>query len=441
MRVLEPNTVTILTTNKCTAVCRHCATNSGPNRKDMLTWDKLEPILRQLFAETKLSVIVFSGGESTLLGEDLLKALRLCKEHKIITRLVTNVFWATSPEAAEAKLKELREAGLNELNISTDDYHLPYISLQKVRYAFDAARKLDFMTVALCNAYGPESWLTPERINQEFGNGGQMAHRYDANGRAMVHERKQGETLVLLSNGLSMKLGRGKEGIEESEVVGTTLAQLYEFAEGIGGCPWALRSSTVSSKGHYVACCGFEVEDNPILDYGDLAKQPLSELLDRADNDLITNMISIYGPVTLMKILKEIAPDEVSFPRPSYRGYCEVCEDLVGIKQNREALYKYQGMFVDSILAVREGFTKAYTKDGRVQIPPGTSMRLEVKYNKAGEKLEAQKPITVEDVHAASGLPPVKPRSEEPLKDLPPPAPPQGKLSLPVLQEPGSRCG
>ncbi len=439
MRVLEPNTVTILTTNKCTAVCRHCATNSGPNRNDMLTWDKMEPILRQLFAETKLSVIVFSGGESTLLGEDLLKALRLCKEHGIITRLVTNVFWATSPEAAEAKLKELREAGLNELNISTDDYHLPYISLQKVRYAFDAARKIDFLSVALCNAYGPESWLTPERINQEFGNGEQMKHRYDANGRAMVHERKQGETLVLLSNGLSMKLGRGKEGLEESEVVPTQLSQLYEFADTIGGCPWALRSSAVSSKGHYVSCCGFEVEDNPILDYGDLAKQPLSELLERADNDLISNMISIYGPVTLMKILKDVAPNEVSFPRPTYRGYCEVCEDLVSIKQNRDALYKYQGMFVDSILAVREGFREAYTKDGRVQIPPGASLRLEIKYNKVGEPPQAQKPLTVEEVHSASKLAPVKARSEEPPKDSPPPTQAMGKRSLPVLQ-PGSRC-
>lgn len=405
----------------------------------MLTWDKMEPILRQLFAETKLSVIVFSGGESTLLGEDLLKALRLCKEHGIITRLVTNVFWATSPEAAEAKLKELREAGLNELNISTDDYHLPYISLQKVRYAFDAARKIDFLSVALCNAYGPESWLTPERINQEFGNGEQMKHRYDANGRAMVHERKQGETLVLLSNGLSMKLGRGKEGLEESEVVPTPLSQLYEFADSIGGCPWALRSSAVSSKGHYVSCCGFEVEDNPILDYGDLAKQPLSELLDRADNDLISNMISIYGPVTLMKILKDVAPNEVSFPRPTYRGYCEVCEDLVSIKQNRDALYKYQGMFVDSILAVREGFREAYTKDGRVQIPPGASLRLEIKYNKVGEPREAQKPLTVEEVHSASKLAPVKARPEEPPKDSPPPTQPMGKRSLPVLQ-PGSRC-
>lgn len=439
MRVLEPNTTTILTTNKCTAACRHCATNSGPNRKDMLTWDKMEPILRQLFAETKLSVLVFSGGESTLLGEDLLKALRLCKEHRIITRLVTNAFWATSEKAAEAKLKELRSAGLDELNISTDDYHLPYVSLQKIRYAFDAARKLDFMSVALCNAYGPESWLTPERINREFGNGEEMKHRYDANGKAMVHERKQGETLVLLSNGLSMKLGRGNQGLEESEVVPTPLSQLYDFADGIGGCPWALRSSAISSKGHYVACCGFEAEDNPILDYGDLAKQPLSELLDRADNDLITNMISIYGPVTLMKILKDIAPKEVSFPRPSYRGYCEVCEDLVGIKQNREALYKYQGMFVDSILAVRDGFQAAYSKDGRVMIPPGASMRLEIKYNKPGDPIETQKPLTVEEIYSASLLACAKPKAEELPKETTFAAQPTGKVSLHVLP-PNSPC-
>jgi MoaA/NifB/PqqE/SkfB family radical SAM enzyme len=413
MRVFEPNTVTILPTNKCTAACRHCSMNSGPDRSDTLSWTQLENILTQLFAETRLSVVVFSGGESTLLGEDLLKALRLCKQNGVLTRLVTNAFWATSEEAALAKLTELRQAGLDELNISTDDYHLPYISLQRVRWAFEAARKLDFMSISICNAYGPESWLTPERLNQEFGGGKDLAMRFDANGRSMQHQRREGETLVLLSNGTSMQLGRGINGLRESEVQQTPNQELTKLAEEIGGCPWAIRSASVSSKGHFVACCGFEVEDNPILDYGDLKEHSLKELIDRADNDLITNMIAILGPVKLKEMLEEICPDEVSFPRRSYRGYCEVCEDLTKIAKNREALYKYQGMFVDAVVKVREAYAAAYTgPDGKVRIPAGTNLRLQFSLVKPEEVPEGN-PL----LQATEAAPP----QPEPLISLAPP--------------------
>jgi hypothetical protein len=438
MRVLEPTTVTVLTTNKCTAQCRHCSMNAGPDRNDTLSWPQLEKILTQLFAETKLTVVVFSGGESTMLGDDLLKALTLCKQHGVITRLVTNAFWATSPTAAHAKLKELRDAGLDELNISTDDYHLPYISLQKVRYAFDAARELNFMSLVLCNAYGPESWLTPERINKEFGEGSEMNRRFDANGARVDNERQVGKTLVMLSNGVSMKLGRGVQGLDESEVLQHNAEQLDEIGEQIGGCPWAVRSAAISAKGHLVSCCGFEVEDNQILDYGDLNDHSLGELLDRADNDLITNMIAIVGPVKLKQLLEQIAPDEVSFPRKSYRGYCEVCEDLVGIKKNRDALYKYQSLFVDAIVAARSALEQAFTVNGRVRIPSGKNLQLRARI--PGVADSGQQPmLSVENLLLSSNevLPPT-PKTGEPPAGSAPAQP--GKSLLPVLQ-PGSRCG
>ena len=157
-----------------------------------MTGDQLEEILDQLFASTKLAVVVFSGGESTLLGEDLNRALRKCRAHGVISRLVTNALWATSVAAALVKLRELRAAGLDELNISTDDYHLPYVSLQKVKNAYLAATQVDFQSVVICNAYGPDSWLTPERLNAEFGGGADLKLRFDANGQSVYHERKQG---------------------------------------------------------------------------------------------------------------------------------------------------------------------------------------------------------------------------------------------------------
>jgi hypothetical protein len=393
MRVLEPNTVTILPTNSCTARCRHCSMNAGPERHDSLTGEQLEDIVDQLARAADIQVIVFSGGESTLLGEHLNRALRRVRSHGILSRLVTNAYWATSGEAALAKLRELREAGLDELNLSTDDYHLPYISLQKIRNAYQAALQLDFKSVVICNAYGPESWLTPERLDAELGNGGEMKLRFDADGRSVVHEHVEGETLVVLSNALAMQLGRGAEGVGESEVVhhgtGAGWDALAELADTVGGCAWAVRSAAISPRGHLLACCGTEVDGNPILDYGSLAEHTLEELLDFADNDLITNMIAFLGPVRIKLILDQLAPGETVFPRASYRGVCEVCEDLVKIERNREVLEKYQAYFVDAVMAMREAYREQFTIDGKVRIPPALNFVLSFERGKGGERAPA----------------------------------------------------
>ena len=396
MRVLEPNTVTIIPTNTCTAACRHCSMNSGPTRSYRLSGDRLEKIFDQLFAASDVSVVVFSGGESTLVGEDLNRALRTCKAHCLVSRLVTNAYWAVSVDAALDKLRELRAAGLDELNISTDDFHLPYVSLQKVKNAFQAASQIDFQSVVICNAYGPDSWLTPDRLNAEFGAGGDLKMRFDGNGKSIVHEQRAGETMIMLSNGVAMQLGRGVQGIDDSELVkhgpGDGWHELYQLAEQIGGCPWAIRSATISARGNLLACCGTEVDGNPILDYGSLEDHTLDELLDIADNDLITNMISVLGPVKIKQLLERIAPGEIVFRRKSYRGYCEVCEDLIKIEKNRQALYKYQGLFAHAVTQVREAYKARFAVDGKVRVPPGTNFILDFDFLKPGEpqsKLDA----------------------------------------------------
>lgn len=369
MRVFEPRTLTVLPTNTCTAACRHCSMNASPHRTDRMTYEQIEAILTQVFAELDLLVVVFSGGEATLLGEDLERAIAFCKAHGVVTRLVTNGHWATSEAVALDRLRRLRAAGLDELNISTDDYHLPFVSLQRVRTAFNAALTLDFAAVVITNCFGPESSLTPERLSREFG-GGEMKLRYDADGKTVDHDRRSGQTLVVLSNSNVQQLGVGVTRIADSEV--EPRPDLDALAQAVGGCPWAVRSAAISAKGHLVSCCGFEVEGNELLDYGDLGDRPLRELLDRADDDLITNMIATIGPPNLRRLLEQLAPDEVDFSRPTYRSYCEVCHDLIHIKKNRDALYRYQGEFVETVMQVREWYAERFTQpDGTVKIPPG----------------------------------------------------------------------
>jgi hypothetical protein len=373
VRILEPHTVTILTTDKCTAECRHCCMNSSPEREHRLTYAQIERALRQFFDHYNIKVVVFAGGEPTLLGKDLLDAIRFCKLNGVVSRIVTNAYWAHSYEAALAKCTELREAGLDEFNVSMDDYHEPYISFERVKNAYEAALTLDFTAVVIANCVGTKSSFTPEHLEQQFGMSCvQMQRRFDVDGFSKYFERVEGGKLIVLSNANVQRLGRGLDLVDDEECsYDCDMAQVPPEAEAFGGCPWAVRSSAVSARNHLVACCGFELHGNPVLDFGDLEQNAVQTLIDKADDDLITNMIGLLGPPKIMQLLKEICPDEVSFPRKIYHSYCETCQDLVGLEQNRRALYKHQGLFADVILRARAELDERFRDaGGRVDPSP-----------------------------------------------------------------------
>ena len=362
VRVLEPQSLNVIATNRCTAACGHCCMSSGPDRTGELSGPDLVKILDELLAEAKqVQVVVFAGGEPLLLGDALLDGIRAVKAHGRIARVVTNGYWATSPEEASRVVARLRGAGLDELNVSTDDHHLPYISLQRVRWAYQAALGAGFLSVAIAHCGGPRSVLTPALLEAELGA---VDRRFAPDGTAHEQQWTPGQTKVVLSNANLQRIGRGVDRIADEELpVG-----VRDLADH-GGCPWAMRSAAISPSGHLLSCCGFELEGNPVLDYGDLRSQPAGALLDAVDDDLVTNLIAIVGPPKLKDLLVEHWPEEVKFER-DYRSYCEVCWDLVHVPQNREALLRHQGAFVDLVVAVRDQLRALWSNaEGEVVLP------------------------------------------------------------------------
>lgn len=324
--------------------------NSGPGRKESLSADQLEGILTQIREELGRVLIVFTGGEPLLLGEVLLGAIRRCRQLGLIPRVVTNAYWASSAGAARAMVRDLAEAGLDDLNISADDWHLPWISIQRVRWAYEAALELGFGNVVISTCFGPESVLTPQAINADFAAGA-MELRYDEDDQTMrLNSDMVGNARAgIISNPHVQRIGRGGSALASEEVY----VEEGDVGDLAGGCAWAVRAPAITPRGHLVSCCGFELEDNPILDYGDLNEQPLATLLDRADGDIVTNMIALIGPPKIKRVLEEICPDEIDFPQPSYGTYCDVCHDLVTRPANRRALYEHQGVFVDYVMKAR----------------------------------------------------------------------------------------
>lgn len=347
MLLLKPDQLTILTTSQCTARCAHCCMNSGPERKgERLTFEQIRDTVTSLHSLNSLQVVIFAGGEPTLLGEDLLESIAYIDSLGIATRMVTNASWAVTPKKAHYMLISLREAGLREINFSVDDYHLPYISFEKVENAWFASKGLGFQSVVLANCWGDRSTLTPQYIMDRLGE--ELPQRFDDEGDSLpIASPSSDGTIYMLSNSTIQNIGRSHEELDSADIPYPDSQEVLNV-----GCPWAVKSAALSPKNHLVSCCGIEAENNEVLDFGDASSTPASELVRFADNQVIVNAISIFGLVYLKNFIQE-RNSNIPF-REKYASVCEVCEHIVTRPECVEVLRQNSGELAANVLAVRE---------------------------------------------------------------------------------------
>lgn len=345
MSLLQPRQLTVLTTSQCTASCDHCSMNSSPHRRERLTFERIRETIDTLHANGPLSVVIFAGGEPTLLGEVLLDGIAHADSLGLTTRLVTNASWAINTDKARAKILELRQAGLAELNISADDYHLPYIPFANVERAWRAAKGRGFRSVVIANCYGPNSLVTPEYVMERLGE--RLETRFDDDGKPQAIPPASGDgTAYLMSNAYLQMLGRSHGRIDPGDVI------FPERPDALrGGCPWAVKSAALSPRGHLVACCGVEAEGNAVLDFGDVGKAGAQVLVEKAEADTIVNAIALLGPKFLQDIVRQLRPD-IPF-KPRYATVCEICEDIVTRREVVDVLRNHSAALVPYVALAR----------------------------------------------------------------------------------------
>ena len=129
---IHPSIVTILGSYRCTAECKHCCFNSNPRIKERLSLDEILAFIESAAKYRQLQMVVFSGGECFLLGDDLNAAIRFSKSKGLRTRCVTNGYWAKSLDGGRDRLKQLKEDGLDEVNISTGDFHQQHVKANTI---------------------------------------------------------------------------------------------------------------------------------------------------------------------------------------------------------------------------------------------------------------------------------------------------------------------
>lgn len=314
-----PDQMTILTTNSCSAKCAHCLVSASPKRSDTLQYNEIVAAIQAAHDAKRLSVVVFAGGEPTELGESLLDAIAYTSSLGIGTRLVTNASWATDSRRAVEVVSALRESGLDEINFSADDFHLPFIPLQNVVTAWWACKGRGFQSVVIALSSGPGSKLGPAQMMEALGEKVPVTYDDDGNLMSLPLPNADG-TVYIIANNNVYRIGRGRR-LKEAYV---SYPKHQEDLER--PCPWAVRSASLSPRNHLVACCGIEAEGNEVLDFGSIGESSIHELVDRANADPLVVAISVLGPRHLMRRAKAADPDLVF--RAQYSAICEICEDV-----------------------------------------------------------------------------------------------------------------
>jgi len=309
----QGRTLTFITTDQCGARCAHCLMESGPERESTLTYESMRRRMDDIASGGDVQLVVFTGGECTRLGDDLLESIAYASANGLLTRVVTNVEWAVDEVSAASMIRDLREAGLREINFSYDDFHRVWVPEANLLNAWRAAKGVGFGSVVVALASGPRSRVTVEWLRRFLGHDLPLA--YDETLRRLpLPEPSADGTRYLISNSRLIRVGRGRglrQGYMTPEpVLGGALFQR---------CPPENAEPVITSEGNVAACCGIYPNGNEVLDLGPDGRPSAAQRT-------ILAAIRQLGPGYLLGLLNQ-AGVQVRH-RNSYVSICEVCEDV-----------------------------------------------------------------------------------------------------------------
>jgi MoaA/NifB/PqqE/SkfB family radical SAM enzyme len=144
----------ILLTYQCTFECDHCFAWGSPRQSGVLTLAQIRRILEQA-RQAGVEWIYFEGGEPSLYYATLLAGVKEAKRMGFRVGVVSNGYWATSPEDAVEFLRPFTGL-LEDLSISNDLYHYSDEQTSMAKNAVAAAEELGIPVGEICVAQ-PES--------------------------------------------------------------------------------------------------------------------------------------------------------------------------------------------------------------------------------------------------------------------------------------------
>ena len=322
MNIFDPipqyRTLSVMPTFQCSAECKHCGTLSNPRDKTRLSIEKIYSTIDQA-NDNGYKVVVFTGGEATLAGKDLLLAIERAANLELFVRLVTNAHWAISDTKAKRYIDDLVKAGLTEINFSTGDQHTRFVPLSNViRAAYAAARAELSVAIMVESVY--ERTITKETVENH-------------------PEFKR----------ILVDFPARKIKVHESPWMPLSPYDISEYSEGIAvnqsnlatrsGCDSILTTTTIQADGKIGACCGLGMRLIPEIQLGTVYETELVEADRAAANDFLKQWIRVEGPEHILAWASTHDPDFKW--EDMYAHRCQACIRLYKDPKVRKVIFEH----------------------------------------------------------------------------------------------------
>ena len=312
--IIKPTTVSLLTTYQCTASCKNCCFKCSPSYSSRMTLEQMKKYVDQclFYYKDSIKVLVLTGGECFLLGEDLLSIIEYATNSGLIVRVVTNGYWATSLEKAHSVLNRLQMAGLKEINFSTGDDHQKWVPYDNVVYGSIAA--IDNQLTCLINvethdqaSFQSKSFYEDNRLKDYFS--------------------LKRPNHLMISNGVWMPFVHTNDNDIKYDNIKLDDCE-------IKGCHSLFSTIAINPYANMLACCGLTCEYIPFLRLGNVEKQSIKELYERQFSDFLKIWLYTEGPYAILEYIYR--KRGLVF---SIKGHiCSICAELFKDRKNIQCM-------------------------------------------------------------------------------------------------------
>lgn len=335
MQTLKPTTLTLITTYRCTAACPNCCFNCSPQPQitEMMPLEKIkEYISSAIQCFPSLKVVVFTGGECTLLGDNLIESIKFAKSLGLSTRIVTNGHWGKDIQCTSFWINSFAEVGLDEINFSTGDEHSLFIPIDALTYAVSECAKLNQFGTILVNI----ETLSSHHITEKDI----LYSNYVVSLEKPIRNKIQ----CIKSPWIEFR----RKSINNDKNDSIFCIQRP--------CREVLTSINISPTGQFLSCCGFASEYSPFLKLGQVTNENLSILHKSRFDDLLKIWLYTSGPY---EILKELG----CAPENSNKHACEYCHWIL---QDKNILQKLLSIDENTVSKIILDYNLIITKDEKV---------------------------------------------------------------------------
>jgi hypothetical protein len=269
---------------RCNIRCAHCVATKDKPHNIKMELSRAKEVIRDL-AEAAVTGISFTAGEPFVYFDDLLELIKLCNELNIYTRVVTNSYWARSPQSAARHVTMLGQHGICQLRMSYSRWHQQHIPRENILNAAHACLSegvdyfVSFVTDFTEEDDPYEQFLRDNSL-KFFPEPVIYAGRADSFGRKTIFTDYQG-------NRCNMN-------------------------------PYLAPDLTM------YACCdaGSHFTDTNFFRLGNLKKYSIEQLFDKSENCQLYNCIRSIGISSIASYAGFKARDIVTYRK------CELCEKL-----------------------------------------------------------------------------------------------------------------